>query len=106
LGVNLSKINTRCFVETPGVYLRQIYAAQGLPAFLKNVGNLDYTLMKLLWVQDYKSCIALLKTRFGELDEQLMAIAPKLLALPPEEYSRLLLELAQRSRQDLLDQFS
>jgi hypothetical protein len=49
---------------------------------------------------------ALLKARFGELDEQLAAIAPKLLALPPEEYSQLLLQLGERSRQELLDQFS
>ena len=41
----------------------------------------------------------LLKVRFGSLDEELsQAIAP-LLALPPEEYSRLLLQL---SRQELL----
>lgn len=44
----------------------------------------------------------LLKVRFGSLDEELsQAIAP-LLALPPEEYSRLLLQL---SRQELLTMF-
>lgn len=45
----------------------------------------------------------ILKVRFGALDEQLASIVDSLLALPPEEYTRLLLEL---SREDLLTRFS
>jgi hypothetical protein len=46
---------------------------------------------------------ALLKTRFEELDAALAAIVPQLLALPTEEYTRLILQL---SREELLVRFS
>jgi len=45
----------------------------------------------------------LLKARFGELDEQLLAIIEPMLQLPPQEYSSLLLQL---SREELLKRFS
>lgn len=48
----------------------------------------------------------LLKTRFGELDDQLSAIITQLLKLPPEEYTRLLLQLSQLSREELSNRFS
>ncbi|WP_448571902.1 hypothetical protein [Trichothermofontia sp.] len=44
----------------------------------------------------------LLRARFGELDAQLQAIVPAILALPPEDYTPLLLQL---SRAELLDRF-
>lgn len=44
----------------------------------------------------------LLRVRFGELDDQLVAIIPSLLELPTEEYTRLLLQL---SREELLARF-
>ncbi|YAG11861.1 DUF4351 domain-containing protein [Nostoc sp. DSM 114161] len=44
----------------------------------------------------------LLKVRFGEIDNQLQAIIEPLLALPPEEFTRLLLQL---SREELIDRF-
>ncbi|MFN6517366.1 MAG: hypothetical protein RMY29_023075 [Nostoc sp. CreGUA01] len=44
----------------------------------------------------------LLKVRFGEIDNQLQAIIEPLLALPPEEFTRLLLYL---SREELIDRF-
>jgi hypothetical protein len=44
----------------------------------------------------------LLRAKFGALDEQLSAIIEPLLALPPEEFSRLLLQL---SREELLARF-
>ncbi|ALF51952.1 hypothetical protein ACX27_02320 [Nostoc piscinale CENA21] len=44
----------------------------------------------------------LLKVRFGELDNQLQAIIEPLLALPPEEFTPLLLQL---SRKQLIDRF-
>jgi hypothetical protein len=44
----------------------------------------------------------MLKVRFGEVDEQLLAIVPALLQLPAEEYTTLLLQL---SRQELIDRF-
>ncbi|MBD2679053.1 hypothetical protein H6H03_16260 [Nostoc paludosum FACHB-159] len=44
----------------------------------------------------------LLKVRFGETDNQLQAIIEPLLALPPEEFTRLLLQL---SREELIDKF-
>ncbi|GAA6620536.1 flagellar assembly protein H [Scytonema sp. NUACC26] len=47
----------------------------------------------------------LLKVRFGELDEQLAGIIPSLLQLPTEQYTRLLLQLSQLSREELLAQF-
>ncbi|MCU0569069.1 MAG: flagellar assembly protein H [Oculatellaceae cyanobacterium Prado106] len=46
---------------------------------------------------------ALLKARYGELDEQIESIVPQIIALPTEEYTRLIL---QASREDLLQQFS
>ncbi|MBE9005553.1 hypothetical protein IQ259_10970 [Fortiea sp. LEGE XX443] len=45
----------------------------------------------------------LLKVRFGELDNQLQAIIEPLLALPPEEFTPLLLQL---SREELIARFS
>ena len=44
----------------------------------------------------------LLRVRFGSLDEELERIIEPLLQLPPQEYSRLLLEL---SREELLTRF-
>lgn len=44
----------------------------------------------------------LLKVRFTEIDNQLQAIIEPLLALPPEEFTRLLLQL---SREELIDRF-
>ncbi|BAY35325.1 hypothetical protein NIES2107_72370 (plasmid) [Nostoc carneum NIES-2107] len=45
----------------------------------------------------------LLKVRFGELDNELQAIISSLLALPPEEFTPLLLQL---SREELIARFS
>ena len=45
----------------------------------------------------------ILKVRFSSLDEQVTSIINSLLALSPEEYTRLLLEL---SLEDLLTRFS
>ncbi|MDV2996880.1 MAG: hypothetical protein N4J56_006585 [Chroococcidiopsis sp. SAG 2025] len=44
----------------------------------------------------------LLKTRFGAIDEKLSRIIEPLLQLPPEEFTRLLL---QSSREELLNRF-
>ncbi len=44
----------------------------------------------------------LLKVRFGELDNELQAIIAPLLALPPEEFTPLLLQL---SREELIARF-
>ncbi|MFN6502081.1 MAG: hypothetical protein RMX65_034530 [Nostoc sp. DedQUE01] len=44
----------------------------------------------------------LLKVRFGEIDNQLQAIIEPLLSLPPEEFTRLLLQL---SREELINRF-
>lgn len=44
----------------------------------------------------------LLRVRFGSLDEELERVIEPLLQLPPQEYSRLLLEL---SREELLTRF-
>ncbi len=44
----------------------------------------------------------LLKARFGEVDEKLLAIIPKLLAIPIDEYTPLLLQL---SREELIARF-
>jgi len=44
----------------------------------------------------------LLRVRFGSLDAELERIIEPLLQLPPQEYSRLLLEL---SREELLTRF-
>ena len=40
--------------------------------------------------------------RFGELDEDMAAICDRLLALPPEEMSPLILQLSNLSREELL----
>jgi hypothetical protein len=47
----------------------------------------------------------LLRGRFGELDEQLLAIIPSLLALNPEQYTALLLQLSSISREEFLARF-
>lgn len=47
----------------------------------------------------------LLKARFGELDEQLLAIIEPMLQLPPQEYASLLLELSSLQREELLERF-
>jgi len=44
----------------------------------------------------------LLRVRFGSLDDELFAIITQLLELPPEEFTRLLLQL---SREELLNRF-
>lgn len=44
----------------------------------------------------------LLKTRFGAIDEELSRTIEPLLQLPPEEFTRLLLQL---SREQLLNRF-
>ncbi|WP_365974061.1 hypothetical protein [Moorena sp. SIO4G3] len=44
----------------------------------------------------------LLRSRFGELDQQLLAIIEPLIALSPEEFTPLLLQL---SREELLARF-
>ncbi|MGK7876640.1 MAG: hypothetical protein AB4426_26115 [Xenococcaceae cyanobacterium] len=44
----------------------------------------------------------LLQTRFGSLDEELGAIIEPLLALPPEDFTSLLLQLSSLSRSELL----
>jgi predicted transposase YdaD len=46
---------------------------------------------------------ALLKARFGELDERLAEIVPQILSLPTEEYTVLILQL---SREELLVRFA
>jgi len=48
----------------------------------------------------------LLKARFGELDEQLLAIIEPMLHLTPQEYSSLLLELSSLQREELLNRFN
>ncbi|WP_208821508.1 hypothetical protein [Tolypothrix sp. PCC 7910] len=45
----------------------------------------------------------LLKVRFGELDNELQPIISSLVALPPEEFTPLLLQL---SREELIARFS
>ena len=47
----------------------------------------------------------LLKARFGELDEQLLAIIEPMLQLPPQEYASLLLQLSSLQREELLERF-
>ncbi|MBO3457522.1 hypothetical protein G7B40_004420 [Aetokthonos hydrillicola Thurmond2011] len=47
----------------------------------------------------------LLRVRFGTLDNSLQGIVEPLLALPPEEFSSLLLQLSNLSREDLLRRF-
>ncbi|WP_334823003.1 hypothetical protein [Nostoc sp.] len=44
----------------------------------------------------------LLKVRFGEIDNELQEIIEPLLALPPEEFTPLLLQL---SREELINRF-
>jgi hypothetical protein len=46
---------------------------------------------------------ALLRVRFGQLDEPLVMIIPQILTLPTEEFTRIIL---QRSREELLSRFS
>ncbi len=48
----------------------------------------------------------MLRVRFGELDEQLAAIIEPILALPPEEFAPLLLQLSNLSREELLARFA
>ena len=48
----------------------------------------------------------LLQMRFGTLDNQLQAIIEPLLALSPEDFSSLLLQLSNLSREELLALFS
>jgi hypothetical protein len=48
----------------------------------------------------------LLRVRFGTLDEQLITLIEPLLALPPEEFSSVLLQLSILSREDLLRRFN
>lgn len=48
----------------------------------------------------------MLRVRFGSLDEEISAIIPLLLAVPPEEFSSLLLQLSNLSREELLARFS
>ncbi|MBW4601263.1 MAG: DUF4351 domain-containing protein [Calothrix sp. FI2-JRJ7] len=48
----------------------------------------------------------LLTARFGSLDPELMAIVQRIVNLPPNEYSVLLLQLANLSREELLARFS
>ena len=48
----------------------------------------------------------LLQMRFGTLDNQLQAIIEPLLALSPEDFSSLLLQLSNLSREELLARFS
>jgi hypothetical protein len=50
-----------------------------------------------------ESVEALLKARFGELDERLVEIVPQILSLPTEEYTVLILQL---SREELLARFA
>jgi len=45
---------------------------------------------------------ALLKTRFGTLDQDLRAIIPQILQLPTEDYTPLLIQM---SRDQLIQQF-
>ncbi len=48
----------------------------------------------------------LLRVRFGTLDEQLTVMIEPLLELPPQEFSSLLLQLSNLSREELLLRFS
>jgi hypothetical protein len=48
----------------------------------------------------------LLEVRFGQLDEQLTAIIPSILALPKQEYTGLILQLSSLSRDELLARFN
>ncbi|WP_337907229.1 hypothetical protein [Iningainema tapete] len=48
----------------------------------------------------------LLQMRFGALDNELQAIISPLLALSPEDFSSLLLQLSNLSREELLARFS
>ncbi|MDR9898210.1 hypothetical protein G7B40_027145 [Aetokthonos hydrillicola Thurmond2011] len=47
----------------------------------------------------------LLKVRFGSLDQELSSIVERILELPPEEYSSLLLQLSHLSREELIERF-
>jgi hypothetical protein len=48
---------------------------------------------------------SLLSDRFGELDDDLLTVIPALLSLPATAYARLLLELPQLSKDELLARF-
>ncbi len=48
----------------------------------------------------------LLLARFSEIDEQLQAIIPSILALPKQEYTALILQLSSLSREELLARFN
>ena len=48
----------------------------------------------------------LLQVKFGVLDEQLTTIIEPLLAFPPAEFSSMLLQLSNLSREDLLRRFN
>jgi hypothetical protein len=48
----------------------------------------------------------LLRVRFGSLDDQLSAIIEPMLELPSEEFTRLLLQLSNLSREEVLARFS
>lgn len=50
----------------------------------------------------YSTLENILEDRFGEVDEQLAAIIPQLLALPKQEYKASLLQLYSLSREELL----
>jgi len=54
------------------------------------------------WAERRATIENLLRVRFGSLDDTLAAIIPQLLELPPEEFTRLLLQL---SREELLARF-
>ncbi|WP_343277558.1 hypothetical protein [Kamptonema sp. UHCC 0994] len=47
----------------------------------------------------------LLIARFGSIDEALLAVLEPMLELPPQELTRMLLELSNLSREDLLTRF-
>ncbi len=47
----------------------------------------------------------MLRYRFGSMDEELTIIVDSLLHLPPEEFARVLLELPNLSREELLSRF-
>lgn len=48
----------------------------------------------------------LLRVRFGSVDEELSRVVESLLQLPPDEFARVLLQLPQLSREELLSRFS
>jgi hypothetical protein len=48
----------------------------------------------------------LLRVRFGSLDAELSSVIDRLLSLPPEELSTILLRLSNLSREELLARFA